>query len=116
MLVTAWQLGLLLGVRAYRGGRLHYTEPGLLAVLLVAAQGLPLVWRRRRPLLVLVVVLAANTAYYALGFPATGFDFALLVAVYSAAAYTSQRASLLAAAVIAASFVALYAFKVGPYW
>jgi len=116
LLVTAWQLGLLLGVRAYRGGRLHYTEPGLLAVLLVAAQGLPLVWRRRRPLLVLVVVLAANTAYYALGFPATGFDFALLVAVYSAAAYTSQRASLLAAAVIAASFVALYAFKVGPYW
>jgi hypothetical protein len=116
LLVTTWQLGLLLVVRAYEGGRLHYAEPGLLAVLLVAAQGLPLAWRRRRPLLVLVVVLLANTAYYALGFPLTGFDFALPVALYSAGAYTSQRTSLLAAAATMASFVALYSFKVGSFW
>jgi signal transduction histidine kinase len=116
VLVTVWQLGLLFVVRAYQGGPLHYAEPGVLAVLLVAAQGLPLVWRRRRPLLVLVVVLLANTAYYALGYPATGFDFALPVALYSAAAYTGQRTSLVAAGVTVASFVALYVFKVGPFW
>jgi signal transduction histidine kinase len=116
VLVTAWQLGLLLAVRAYEGGRLQYAQPGALAVLLVAAQGLPLAWRRRRPLLVLVVVLLANTAYYALGFPLTGFDFALPVALYSAAAYTSQRTSLLAAGVTVVSFLALYVFQVGPFW
>jgi signal transduction histidine kinase len=116
VLVTAWQLGLLLVVRAYEGGRLQYAKPGGVAVLLVAAQGLPLVWRRRRPLLVLVVVLVANTAYYALGLPLTGFDFALPVALYSAAAYTSQRTSLLAAAATVASFVTLYGLAVGPFW
>jgi len=65
---------------------------------------------------VLVVVLVANTTYYALGYPLTGFDLALLVALYSAAAYTGQRASLLAAGATVASFVALYGFKVGPFW
>ena len=116
ILVTLLQVSLLLVVRPYEGGRLGYAEPGVLVVLLVAAQGLPLVWRRRRPLLVLVVVLLANTAYYALGFPQTGFDLALPVALYSAAAYTGRRSSLLAAVATMASFVALYAFKVGPFW
>jgi hypothetical protein len=116
MLVTLVQLGLLLGVRPYEGGQLGYAEPGVLAVLLVAAQGLPLAWRRRRPLLALAAVLAANTAYYALGFPQTGFDLALPVAVYSAAAYTGPRSSLLAAVATMASFVALYALEVGPFW
>jgi signal transduction histidine kinase len=63
-----------------------------------------------------VVVLLANTIYYALGFPQTGFDFALPVALYSAAAYTGRRSSLLAAVATMASFVALYAFEVGPFW
>jgi signal transduction histidine kinase len=112
VLVTGWQLTWLLVLRTYEGGGLRYVEPGLAAVLLVAAQGPPLAWRRQRPLLVLV----ANTAYYALGFPLTGFDLALLVALYSAAAYTGQRASLLAAGATVASFVALYGFKVGPFW
>jgi signal transduction histidine kinase len=117
VLVTAWQLGLLLVTQTYyESGRLHYIKPDALAVLLIAAQGLPLVWRRRRPLLVLVVVLLANTTYYALGYPLTGYDLALLIAVYSAAAYTSQRTSLLAASVTIGSFVVLYAFRVGPFW
>jgi signal transduction histidine kinase len=116
VLVTAWQLALLLLVRAYEGGGLRYVEPGVAAVLLVAAQGLPLAWRRRRPLLVLVVALLANTAYYALGFPLTGFDLALPIALYSAAAYSGQRASLLAAGATVASFLALYGFKVGVFW
>jgi signal transduction histidine kinase len=116
VLVSAWQLALLLLVRAYEGGGLRYVEPGVAAVLLVAAQGLPLAWRRRRPLLVLVVALLANTAYYALGFPLTGFDLALPIALYSAAAYTGQRASLLAAGATVASFLALYGFEVGVFW
>jgi signal transduction histidine kinase len=117
LLVTAWQLSLLLVMRTYyESGRLHYIKPDALALLLVAAQGLPLVWRRRRPLLVLVVVLLANTTYYALGYPLTGYDLALLIAVYSAAAYTSQRTSLLAAGVTIGSFVVLDAFRVGPFW
>jgi signal transduction histidine kinase len=116
MMVAGLQLALLLIVRGYEGSRLGYAEPGALAVGLVVAQALPLVWRRRRPLLVLVVVLGANTVYYALGFPETGFDLALPIAVYSAAAYTDRRVSLLAAAVTVALFVGLFALKVGPFW
>jgi signal transduction histidine kinase len=114
--VAGLQLVLLLVVRGYQGGPLRYTEPGALAVGLVVAQGLPLAWRRRRPLLVLAVVLGANTAYYALGFPETGFDLGLPVALYSAAAYTGPRVSLLAATATVASFVGLFALQVGPFW
>jgi len=114
--VAGLQLVLLLGVRGYQGGRLRYAEPGALAVGLVVAQGLPLAWRRRRPLPVLAVVLVANTAYYALGFPQTGFDLGLPVALYSAAAYTGPRVSLLAAAATVALFIGLFALRVGPFW
>jgi signal transduction histidine kinase len=116
MVAVGLQLVLLLVVRGYQGGRLRYTEPGALAVALVVAQGLPLVWRRRRPLLVLVVVLGGNTAYYALGYPQTGLDLGLPVALYSAAAYTGPRVSLLAATATVASFVGLFALRVGPFW
>jgi hypothetical protein len=66
--VAAVQL-LMLALGVNQGGPVPYTEPNALAVLLILAQGLPLAWRRRRPLLVFAVVLAANTAYYAIAFP-----------------------------------------------
>jgi signal transduction histidine kinase len=113
--VAAVQL-VMLGLGVNQGGPVPYAEPNALAVLLILAQGLPLAWRRRRPLLVFAVVLAANTAYYAIAFPPSQFDFGLPIALFTVAAERSQRTSLLACLVILVLFVAQWAAGVGVYW
>jgi len=71
----------------------------------------PLVWRRRAPLLVVAAVMAVALAWtyslYALDQqgPFEGF-IALIVAVYTAAAYTSGGSALASAAVVAAGLLA----------
>ena len=85
-------------------------------MLLILAQGLPLAWRRRRPLLVFGIVLAANTAYYAIAFPPSQFDFGLPIALFTVAAERSQRTSLLAWMTILVLFIAQWAGGVGVYW
>jgi len=65
--VAAQLLPLALGVN--QGPATPFAEPDALAVALILVQGLPLAWRRRRPLAVFGVVLAANPAYYAVGYP-----------------------------------------------
>ncbi len=87
-----------------------------LTVLLIAAQAVPLVARRRRPVLVFLPVLAANTAYYAGGFPPSGLDLGLAVALYTVAARRSRRVSLLCCAAILLACLTLWVFRVGPYW
>jgi hypothetical protein len=113
--VAAVQL-LMLGLGVNQGGPVPYAQPNALAVLLILAQGLPLAWRRRWPLLVLAVVLAANTAYYAIAFPPSQFDFGLPIAMFTVAAERSQPTSLLACATILVLFVAQWAARVGAYW
>jgi hypothetical protein len=85
-------------------------------VLLILAQGLPLAWRRRRPLLVFGIVLAANTAYYAIAFPPSQFDFGLPIALFTVAAERSQRTSLLSCVTVLVLFTAQWAGGVGVYW
>ncbi|MEV8099073.1 histidine kinase [Kitasatospora sp. NPDC085879] len=69
------------------------------AAALTAALALPLVWRRRAPLAVFAAVAAAAFAQWLadVQLPA---DIALLVALYTAAAHTGPRGTLLAAAVV----------------
>ncbi len=58
-----------------------------LTVAVVVAQSVPLVWRRRDPLVVAAVVLTAFVAGQTLGVRPTPSDVGALVALYSAAAY-----------------------------
>jgi len=85
-------------------------------VALILLQGLPLTWRRHRPLVVFGVVLAANTAYYAIGFRPSQFDFGLPVAVFTVAVERDRRASLAALAVVLGLLLAQWAARIGPYW
>jgi signal transduction histidine kinase len=113
--VAAVQL-LMLALGVNQGGPVPYTRPNALAVLLILAQGLPLAWRRRRPLLVFGVVLAANTAYYAIAFPPSQFDFGLPIALFTVAAECSQRTSLLALLTILMLLATQWLGRVGVYW
>jgi signal transduction histidine kinase len=113
--VAAVQL-LMLALGVNQGGPVPYTKPNVLAVLLILAQGLPLAWRRQRPLLVFAVVLAANTAYYAVAFPPSQFDFGLPIALFTVAAECSQRTSLLACVTVLVLFAAQWLGGVGVYW
>ncbi|MDX2296712.1 MULTISPECIES: sensor histidine kinase [Streptomyces] len=69
------------------------------AVALTAALALPLVWRRRAPLAVFAAVVAAAFVQWLADVQLLA-DTALLVALYTAAAHTGRRGTLLAAAVV----------------
>ncbi len=83
-------------------------EPGgAAAVALVAAQSLPLVWRRRRPLAVSLVTGLATAAYGLAPYPDLAMPIPLggVIGIYSVAAWGSRRAALLAGAIAAAVLV-----------
>ncbi|MCA6091053.1 histidine kinase [Streptomyces sp. SCA3-4] len=69
------------------------------AAALTAALALPLVWRRRAPLAVFAAVVAAAFVQWLVDVQLPA-DIALLVALYTAAAHTGRRGTLLAAAVV----------------
>ena len=75
---------------------------GALAVVLVVAQTVPLVWRRHHPLATSVVVGAACTAYGLAPLPdlVTNVPPGGLVALYSMAAYCSRRTAAIVGAVV----------------
>ncbi|HEX2157329.1 MAG TPA: histidine kinase dimerization/phosphoacceptor domain-containing protein, partial [Actinomycetes bacterium] len=113
--VVASQL-LLLGLGVNQGGPVPFADLNGLAVALILAQGLPLTWRRRWPLVTFGVVLAANTAYYAIGFPPSQFDFALPLAVFTVAAERDRRTSLAALTTVLGLLAVQWAARIGPYW
>ncbi|MFD0357304.1 sensor histidine kinase [Streptomyces sp. NPDC127110] len=69
------------------------------AAALTAALALPLVWRRRAPLAVFATVVAAAFVQWLVDVQLPA-DVALLVALYTAAAHTGRRGTLLATAVV----------------
>jgi hypothetical protein len=113
--VAAVQL-LLLGLGVNQGPASPFANPDGLAVALILLQGLPLTWRRRRPLAVFAVILAANTAYYAIGFPPSQFDFGLPLAVFSVAAECVRRSSLAALVTVQGLPGVQWLGRLGPYW
>ncbi|HEY6056983.1 MAG TPA: hypothetical protein VIV06_03075, partial [Candidatus Limnocylindrales bacterium] len=80
-------------VPASAGGR----EPDILANALALAMTLPIAYRRRRPVLVLAVVVLA-TFLAALTGPTSGVGLGVLIAVYSVAVHADRRESLAALA------------------
>jgi signal transduction histidine kinase len=84
-------------------------DPGGVAVGLVLATTLPLVWRRRHPLTVGLVTGLATAAYGVAHYPDLAMPIAIggVVGMYSVAAWGSRRASLLAGgiAVVAVAVV-----------
>jgi signal transduction histidine kinase len=106
---------LLLAIIA-ESARAGWRPVGPAAVALIVGQALPLVVRRRLPVPVFLAVLLLNTVYYVAGFPPSGLDLALAIALYTVAALRSRTVSLLCCAVIVAVCTLLWVFRVGPYW
>ena len=69
----------VMSLLAYRD-QLH---PAWLALLLVAAQGVPLIWRRSRPIAVMIVIGAARVAYDRIGFGFAPFPLGPAIAFYT---------------------------------
>jgi len=62
----------------------HDKTPGVLGFALILIMTLALTWRRRAPFAVLAVIIAADIAYYQLGFMSTAADFlAILIMAYT---------------------------------
>jgi signal transduction histidine kinase len=80
-----------------------------LAVTLVLAETLPLVWRRSRPDVVLVSIGAATVAYFAAGYGSQPAWAALVVAFYSFAAHRRGWADLWAAGAVGVELAASFA-------
>ena len=84
--------------------------PPAVVAFLVLGTSVPLVWRRSAPLLALAAVLVAvgitDTRWHAMDDLSTPF-VCLLLATYASGAYTDRRDGRIAAAVIAATVVAM---------
>jgi signal transduction histidine kinase len=73
-----------------------FREPDLLGVLLSAASTLPIAWRRRYPMTVLILTGCATVLISALNYAQSSSGIGLLVALYTVAAYTRRLRSLAA--------------------
>jgi signal transduction histidine kinase len=93
------------------GGR----EPDLLANVLTLAMTLPIAFRRRRPVLVLAIIVLA-TILAALTGPSSGVGLGVLIAVYSVAVHADRRQSLaaLALTLVAVAVVVTIVFASTP--
>jgi signal transduction histidine kinase len=65
---------------------------------------------------VFALVLVPNTLYYIRGYPPSGLDLALAVALFTVSARRTRRVSLLSCAAIVIICTVLWLFEVGPYW
>ncbi len=93
-----------------------WRAPSLVTVALVLAQALPLALRRRFPVPVFGAALAGNVAYYLIGYPPTGLDVALVVALYTVAAHRAARVAT-PVFVVSVMAVVVPAFGGwGPFW
>jgi DNA-binding NarL/FixJ family response regulator/signal transduction histidine kinase len=82
-----------------------FRDPDALAVLLTLCQTMPLVWRRRAPRLVLAVSFAAVFVHLVLGYQPTWAQVAMLVALYTVAAHSPRRQSVVTGLLFGAGLV-----------
>ena len=71
-----------------------FRNPDALAVLLTLGQAVPLVWRRRAPRTVLAVTGLAAAVHLVLGYQPTWAQVGMLVALYTVAAHSPRRQSV----------------------
>lgn len=86
-----------------------YRDPDVIGGLLVLAGTLPVAWRRRNPMAVLLVVTAAVVAYEAIGYAAETGPFGALLALYTVAAHCDRRRSLQGAGLALAANLVVFA-------
>ncbi|HEX2578563.1 MAG TPA: sensor histidine kinase [Aquihabitans sp.] len=79
----------------------RFREPNALAYVLLVLGTFPILWRRSRPLPVLVVTSCGIVAYEALGFSTTPGPFGVLLALYTVASLCDRRRSLVGALIAA---------------
>jgi signal transduction histidine kinase len=82
-----------------------FRNPDALAVLLTLGQALPLVWRRRAPRTVLAVTFLAATVHLVLGYQPTWAQVGMLVALYTVAAHSPRRQSVVTGLLFGAGLV-----------
>jgi hypothetical protein len=92
----------------YRHLGITFRAGSLIGVLLLAAETLPLTWRRRYPRSVLAAMTASAFVLLVAGFRPTVADLGLVIAVYSVAGHSSRRQAAIAGL---AFLVALAALK-----
>jgi signal transduction histidine kinase len=92
---------------ASRALGLDFRSGSVVGVLLLAAETLPLTWRRREPIAVLAASTAAALTLLLAGFRPTAADLALVVAVYSVAGHSSRRAAVTAGLAFAVALAAV---------
>jgi signal transduction histidine kinase len=80
----------------YRDLGITFRAGSMIGVLLLAAETLPLTWRRRSPRAVLAVMTASAIVLLLAGFRPTVADLGLVVAVYSVAGHSSRRSAVIA--------------------
>ncbi len=71
----------------------------MVAVVLLLVVNLPLIWRRRHPVMALAVSVGGYIAYHVGGFSEDPPGVAIMVALYSVAAYCSERRAVVTGAV-----------------
>jgi signal transduction histidine kinase len=94
---------------------IQFRSPDALAVLLTLAQTVPLVWRRRAPVVVLAVTGLATLTHLAIGYQPTWAEFGVLVALYTVAAHRPRRQAIMAAALVAAGLAVYGALAMRRY-
>jgi len=94
LVLTAWSVAAAFVTEV---GGVTYRQPDIVGIGLAVLMALPLVWRRRRPVLVLSLVGAATALYSLFGY-GTGFvGLGPLIAFYSVAAHAHRRVTVIAA-------------------
>jgi signal transduction histidine kinase len=87
------------------GELLPRREPDVLAVVLVVLGCMPLGWRRRYPLSVLVLVLPPTAVIVVFGYSAGFLGVSMLIALYTVAAYCGRVAALVGMVLTSGTFV-----------
>ena len=96
------------------GGELPYRRLDILAIILVLLQTLPLVWRRKAPVIVLTVTTVAMFLFFLLDYLPSFASLAFLVAVYTVAAYRPRRISITAGLASGAAVLIILAIGAEP--
>jgi signal transduction histidine kinase len=85
------------------------------SVSLLVLQSLPIAWRRRNPLRILVVTGLAITLYSVCGYPESGAQFGVFVAFYTVAANEPRRRATVAALLTAGGIFVSFAAEATVY-
>lgn len=98
-------LGVVLAVTLDSVDTDHQRSVDLWAIVLLGAMSVPLLARRRSPILVVLVVLAVSTPYHLLDYPHEAAMPASLVAAFAAARYSEEPRRAVAALVAATAVI-----------